>query len=449
MNDTNTITSLSCALSLSLLAGCTTDVVSLGEERLAQELEKASRCATGTVIEESVTVSNQMELDVLAGCEEIRGDLNIQFFDATDLSALASLRVVEGTFNLGVGSPRPQTSEEVQAEADRTAGIIAAGWLESLHGVEALERVGALRIRGVSAPDLTAFRSLVRLAGTSGSQPGALEVGLSPRFADLSGLEAVTGITQLAILDNPAIESLDGITIGTQLDSVTFRGNPRLSDVDALSKLNRVPGAVLINDTGLVDLNGFSQLIIAEQGLELRRNSELIDSSGLDFLAIADSISISDNPKLRRLPSFPQLVRNSSFRVENNAELESLEFDSPNLGPNNLIFQGKQVPRGADIILVANNPKLQSISSPHGFTVAGVLAVIGNQNLASLDFGTLERLELLSIENNPRLSQIGVGALAGVFTLEVIDNPSLATSTIAGVPSLVSTFSGNADQPAP
>src|SRR5688572_22214317 len=51
----------------------------------------ASRCATSPSLPGPLTVADQRELDALAGCETIDGDLSIAPFDGADLRPLGSL----------------------------------------------------------------------------------------------------------------------------------------------------------------------------------------------------------------------------------------------------------------------------------------------------------------------------------------------------------------------
>src|SRR5688572_26926096 len=142
------------ALSLALLAACSIDDVDLGgSSSVEQNLEVGARCADSTLIEGDVFIATREELEALRGCEAIRGDFTLMVYEGTELTPLASLREVSGAILLGA-SARPIPDEILQnpmgndlieataaqeAEAARSAEIVQAGWLESLHGLEALE----------------------------------------------------------------------------------------------------------------------------------------------------------------------------------------------------------------------------------------------------------------------------------------------------------------------
>jgi hypothetical protein len=443
-----------------LLASCATDDVSLGEERAAQNLEALypealSRCSESSILEETVLVTDQAELDPLRGCEEIRGDLTIRVFDDTDLSPLASLRAVVGVLHVGAlpftQGTEFESPEALDQEIERLTQIVAAGWLPSFHGIEALERVGALQLEHFDAPDLQAFAALRVLGGHhEGTQGGVLRVGPSARLVDFAGLEGVTGISRLIATENVSLESLAGIRLGSFLEGALLRDNPRLSNLDPLGTVVGFLGELTIDGTGARDLNALGGNFRTIERLTIANNAELVDISGIGLLTSGGELNISGNSKLKSIPSFSSLGFVSSIRVVDNAELESFSLNSSLLRSSalsTLSFEDRQFPRGADLILISRNPKLQSISSPGGFIGASVMAVHENASLASIDFGTLQRLDLLSIEGNPGLSQIGLGQLQAVDTMEVRDNPALSIGALASVPTFESTFTGNADEP--
>src|SRR5690242_8110072 len=91
---------LSVALSSINLCACIGDQIDLGESS-NPGTPRGSRCATSTTVEGNVTAGNQEELNELAGCEAITGDLYIFPFFEPDFTPLASLQRVEGTLDVG------------------------------------------------------------------------------------------------------------------------------------------------------------------------------------------------------------------------------------------------------------------------------------------------------------------------------------------------------------
>src|SRR6187401_528750 len=87
------------ALSWSLCA-CVGEQVDLGEST-NPSTPRGSLCATSTSFEGNVTAGNQQQLNELAGCEVITGDLFIFPFFDPDFTPLASLQRVGGTLDVG------------------------------------------------------------------------------------------------------------------------------------------------------------------------------------------------------------------------------------------------------------------------------------------------------------------------------------------------------------
>ena len=442
------------------LCACSTDVVSIGEERTSQLLERGSRCAESTEIEGDVRVENQADLDALAGCEQIAGDLAIEIFETTDLAPLGSLRVVGGTLELGARPPAPifDTLEEWEAlraereaRIDRMQEIADAGWLRSLHGVEALEQVGALDVSDISAPDLRAFSSLRNVsAHYGGPSAGQLIIARARELLDLSGLEALVGIRELWITGNPALESLVGVRLPTSLESVRVGGNPRLADLDPLRSIEDVEATFVLTDSAVRDLDALASLENVLESVEISDNPELVDASGLVTLSDTRSLTISGNAALTQLPEFASLFTLTQLYIQDNAALETFTLDSGGLALRELSLPDRLLPRSAELLAITGNDKLRSIALPNSFPVTSVLAIEGNPSLVSVDLGNLERVtELLTIVENAQLSQVQLGVLRNAGAVEVINNPRLETAALAGVPTFQSTFTGNADSPAP
>ncbi|HTV20153.1 MAG TPA: hypothetical protein VMG12_15825, partial [Polyangiaceae bacterium] len=190
------------ALPVLLALACSNGDVNLGGGLVALNLAAESRCAESARLEGNVTVENQSQLEELAGCEEIGGDLFVEFFQGADLSPLASLRAVDGTLFLGVPSPiQPEDPEEQYAYAMQRQ----YGYLDSLHGLEALESVGTLALDSVRVEDFSDLESLRSI-------DEGLSIYTAPNLKRLTGLERAA-IANLSIIDSPLLETLDGLTL--------------------------------------------------------------------------------------------------------------------------------------------------------------------------------------------------------------------------------------------
>lgn len=169
-------------------------------------------CGDGT----SVDGVAQANLDALEGCEILRGNLHLTapVLDRdppiSDLSPLASLRVVEGGIGCGHNPD-----------------------LETLDGLERLEVVDGLSFQGCDGlRSLSALRSLRDL--------GRRDVSIESmeHLTDLRGFEGIRVVGRnLRIVSNPNLTSLDGLEALERVEGrLSIALNPRLpqSEIDEL-----------------------------------------------------------------------------------------------------------------------------------------------------------------------------------------------------------------------
>lgn len=118
----------------------------------------------------------------LEGCDVFLGGINFGDYTFTDLSEFPSLRVIEGRVNL-----------------------FRNEYLESLRGLERLERVGELILHhSVVLDDLSELSSLRQI-------DRRLIVNSNRGLTHLRGLERLRSVSELSIRGNPNLESLDGL----------------------------------------------------------------------------------------------------------------------------------------------------------------------------------------------------------------------------------------------
>jgi hypothetical protein len=143
------------------------------------------RCESGVLVDDNVS---QDELDMLAGCEMLVGNLSITGSPLADLSLLGSLRIVTGTL-----------------------AISANASLATLGGLEALERAGGLRITENPVLRSGALPSLVSVGpGGFSVQNNALLESLSlPVLREIAGSLDVRSNPSLVTF--PAPTSVQGI----------------------------------------------------------------------------------------------------------------------------------------------------------------------------------------------------------------------------------------------
>jgi hypothetical protein len=448
-----------------LAFGCTSDGIDLGGGALAQPLERGARCQNSTIVEGNVLVTNQQELEDLEGCEEIRGDFTIRMFAEAELTPLRALQVVEGGFLIGrtlfATSPEEEEEQDSQTlEEIRLAEQALRGtWLESLEGLESLERVGGLLLSDTAVSDLSPLAQLREFGGAGGSPEGVIDSGDlgiqgNPLLRDLTGLERARGVIEVGIGFNGALESLDGLTPESELTLLSIFEEPALTDIDAFSAITRV-GALTLVGVGVTQLDALSSLHTVEGAISITNNPDLVNVNGLGNVQQATSLEVVNNAKLEKLPSFQSyFVAPETIVIGDNPELEALTFDFFQASTDGF-FVGSLIEFSTGGVLIRNNAALRSVVFPPnpieglGVKAMQVVAFELNPSLAELDFGGLERADLFVILQNPALARVNLGVLAKVDTLQITDNPSLDTSVFDPVRTFERIEAGNAPSARP
>jgi hypothetical protein len=437
-------------ISIAILSACSGKPVDLGGGDRAQTIETGSRCRESRVIDEAVRVTDAGELADLAGCEEIHGDLVIEVFeDANDLSPLAALRVIDGRLEIGAF---PDRANEIWAERQELLEQfnrgIRDGYFESLDGLDSLERIGSLLISNVQVTSLSAFSTLRSIAANPDTRAaGMLDLRFNPNLRSLEGLENVTGILHLVLDENPVLEDLAGIQLGPIVSNVNILGSPLLENLDELRLVASLNTLYLV-DLGVRNLDDLVTIRSIELGIDLAENAQLEQVDALAPMWFTGSVSIRDNPRLARLPAFPELSTVDSFRIVGNAELEAIALGLPPT-ISGQVLRGDPVEPFPRVFEIGDNPKLQSVSLSAGLEDVQHVAIYENATLGSVDLGSLRRLDTLSITANPNLGAVAASALETVDRLSVVDNPLLPTATLETVRTFEAEFSGNAPAPAP
>lgn len=435
---------------LALLGACADETVDLGSGPMSTDNPRGARCAESTIANESVHIENQAQLEDLAGCEEIAGNLEIEVFAGADLSPLASLRAVDGTLSLGalsiVARRYDLSPDEIAAlnlkNAERER-IVDEGYLPTLKGLESLERIAALSAYGIAAEDLAPLLTLRKL--TRGDLDSATGVNIErSRLRSLHGLENIEIIADLRLSQNPELESLSNIVLYEGANVYLF-DEPKLTRVPELAPIVYT-SSLTIKNVGIANLDDLANLTQADILIFIKDNPNLLDVERLEGVR-TKQLLIDGNARLRSVPPVRLMTSLDWLSVINNPELESVTLELPTLAPYDSA-QGIEFPPGAiRAIDIGRNAKLRNVSLADGLQRARILAIYENPSLQSLSFGTINGIEELHIQNNDRLASIDVGALDTVDKLTVIANPSLDTSSLATVRTFETTMTGNIGDP--
>lgn len=439
---------LSCLSFISLLAGCGNGTVDLGSGRLSREVRSDSRCSSSSSVSGSVRVHDQSELEALAGCEQIDGDLNVEIYAGADLSALSSLRVVNGELEIGAYPEFPDniTPEQLDAIHARVNRTVAGGYLSSLAGLEGVQQVGSLSISSIAAEDLEPLRGLHRLIGPQDSLPiGLVGVQAAHNLQNLQGLSNIEAIDQLVLDDDPVLTSLGGIVLSPTVVNVNLVDVPQLGSIDELSPLGAAVTLNLVN-TGISNLDSLVNLGLVESDILLTGNRNLSNIDQLAAMGTA-SLMVNDNAVLQNIPPLANMATLEVFTALHNPQLQIIDINVPahTIGPD--AFEGVSLVDPVKVFEIAGNTRLTRISLTDGLERGRLLAIHDNPALTSVSLGTLTRLEQLDISGNVSLTNVDVGALQTVETLTVVANPKLDTTSFAGLRTFDSTLSADAASP--
>jgi len=189
------------------------------------------------------TVSSDAELQALAGCTQVVGDLTV----SGTVSTLEPLRAVASLWGtLAVHS------------TDRLRALHGLGALRAASNVVVsnnarLEDLGALRtLRAVRNLTITGNPKLETLTGLEGLRSVERLTIASNGLYTLHGLGNVYSVGDLVITDNPRLNDVRGLAGVIEVRSVVLEHNPRLCrHFGILPKLRHAPTVDSVAQNGL------------------------------------------------------------------------------------------------------------------------------------------------------------------------------------------------------
>jgi hypothetical protein len=388
-------------------------------------------CSVSPSPEGFTLVSTQAQLDLLAGCEEIRGPLHVDAPDGVqlDLRPLASLRRVAGAVTLGC-NPYLGTDSYCGESVERSF---------TLAGLENLESVGSLTLGGLRLSSLAALRSLRNIGhdlsivncnglesldGLDGAPVATLSLqqnaqlvsllGLTlapvarrvhiqgaPSLTDLSALSSLTSVDHLELREMP-LENLDDVGNLSAVGSLYLIDVPRLNDISALNRVSTLD-QLYVDGTALQNVDALQLESI--EAIYLAHNPALVGVDSLGGLSHLGSIEVLGNDSLARLPVFPDITEMTSVFLQFNAAL----VEGPGF------------------------PSLERMPS-------GTIAIADNPNLLRIDgFPSLSEVAAVEIRRNAQLVEVAFGQLTSAGSLHITCNPELPSASLAPLMQVSST----------
>ncbi|CAG5068390.1 hypothetical protein DYBT9623_01120 [Dyadobacter sp. CECT 9623] len=177
----------------------------------------------------------------------------------------------------------------------------------------------------ISGSDIT------NLDGLSGitwvGMRGGINITDNPQLNDISGLRNISGdIAAIHVMNNPLLETLEGLEGITQVFYLQVENNPVLKDLEGLSGIHMTTDELSISENAsLTNLKGLDNLTTATGAVFIKNNQKLTSLSGLQSLETSGAFSITGNPLLTDLSALLSLETiYYSLEIGNNAKLGSL-----------------------------------------------------------------------------------------------------------------------------
>jgi hypothetical protein len=412
---------------LACLSGCG-EAYNLGADEPAAEEE--STCDGLVSTSGTFFARNQAEVDALRGCRELPGALQIRAPDrdsaSFSLAPLSELEVVDGLLSI-------------------------SGPLQSLAGLESLQRVASLQLVDLLVSDLAPLASLgsVQRGPADERVRGLISIERCDELIDLTGLENLTTWSSLRLQDLENLVTLEGLQTPLQVEEVEISTAPSLADVSALATLQHVQRFSL-SYTAVANLDGFALETAGSVGLSF--NDALTDLDGLGRLRALDTLVIIENDGLLRI-ELPSLEDFAAITIAHNAVLRAVPHYKANTGSWPQAFgvddyESYLRPSRA-LFDVGDNPQLESIILPTDFTDIEQVAIYQNASLKTLELGNLIQSNHIWIKDNASLDTVSAPALVRVDELSILNNPALSVTPFANVQTFEREVTGNLDELAP
>jgi len=300
-------------------------------------------------IPDDIILTSQADVDDFqtdhGPCDRVVGLLLIEGQDVLILTGLSDLVVVDGSFSI---SSNPE--------------------LIDLDGLSSLTQVNRLRIVGNEA--LVSLEGLANL-----SEANVIDISHNNNLRNLNGLMSLTQLSELVISSNSVLVNFVGLTALRKVERFYIVYNQAIANLEGLSALEEVDVLWIDRNSSLISLDGLSPTIKLGD-LNLERNPILnnleclssITSIGRNYLAIID------NDGLMNLDGLSSLERvDGSLIIERNDNLTNLD---------GLLALTKVGAESGNRLNISLNPALTNLDGlSHLRAVSGHLLVAENHSL--------------------------------------------------------------------
>ncbi|MCC7027717.1 MAG: hypothetical protein IT265_12220 [Saprospiraceae bacterium] len=220
------------------------------------------------------------------------------------------------------------------------------------------------------------------------------------------------------IIENTNIKNLDGLSVIDTIDEYfNLSSNYQLLNIEGLRNIQSVQDIYIYDDTLLTTLNGFRNLLDANNSLSIVGLPKISNLEGLNRLKFTRQFYVGNCSHLQNLSGIDSLARVQSFRLLNNANLDTLLGLNPSLTYD---LNPLEISECSKLRSLIPFPKLKSIWQ---------FNMMNNEQLINLNgMDSVERITYLTISENKHLEDIS--ALSQIKNIQhyarIINNPELS-----------------------
>lgn len=276
----------------------------------------------------SLTLRRLGSLRSLAGlenCTKINGDLIIDYNpDLIEIDALTNITSVIGRVSIEY-NPSLSNLNGLSSlkDVNRFLSIYKNDVLTDISGLHSLETVKWM-LSIEHCPLLTNINGLNNLFQVQG-----IEINDNDALSNLDGLEhvlSVNGITEsLAITNNSSLIDINVLALNTEvIKSIQINRNDNLTDLSGLKNLKSIEQLAIEGNNSLTEITGLNNLQSVTQALSISNNDNLISISGFEAISSFEGrLTIWYNRKLSDLcgltPIFQNGLQEDKYGVDGNA----------------------------------------------------------------------------------------------------------------------------------
>ncbi|MFK7808843.1 MAG: hypothetical protein AB8F74_13650, partial [Saprospiraceae bacterium] len=363
-----------------------------------------------------------------------------------------------------------QGISKVNGKLDLVNNII----LQDLTGLDNITSVSSIQLNGNNfLSDLSPLSNLDSVYNTFGiaGQPltlnfqaltnisyiNTLSVGTPTNWSngiqDFSGLESITHLEDLRIIQNPDLTSLNGLQNLEHVDEFQLFDNDGLTDLLLLESITSIQSLSVYSCDALVDFTGLSNVDSIPDFVQIFINDDLESLAGLENVSSIGNLQISNHKELTSLAGLENLTAiNGSLTIDKNnvlTDISALSSVDLQTYTSSLIIQENDVLSvcgyenicnyvltGGDVTIAANAPGCNTLNDliqscfefqDHTSFVGQVIADINMDCIEDADENGLPN-SLVNVQNDQYNYTVSadsngyydIPVLAGEYTLSVI-----------------------------